>query len=65
MEIILASFFTIPLRGIGQGLSATIISSFKIFVGESVKVGSPQKVALSGNFFYGVCLTVAYVDLVL
>ena len=32
MEIILASFFAIISRGIGQGLSDAIRSSFKIFV---------------------------------
>ena len=32
VEIILISFFIIYLRGIGQGLSDAIISSFKIFV---------------------------------
>ena len=33
VEIILTSFFTITLSGIGQGLYDTIISSFKIFDG--------------------------------
>ena len=32
VEIILTSFFTNPLVGVGQGLSDAIISSFKIFV---------------------------------
>ena len=43
-------FFTINSCGIGQGLSDSIISSFKIFVGvhlrtlaESVKFGCPLK----------------------
>ena len=33
LEIILTSFFLIPLRGIGQGLSDSIIPSFRIIVG--------------------------------
>ena len=32
VEIILTSFFTIPLHGIGQGLSDAIISSYKHIV---------------------------------
>ena len=33
VEIMLTSFFTIPSCRIGQGISHTIISGFKIFVG--------------------------------
>ena len=33
VEIILTSFFTIPSRGIGPGLSDRIIYSFKLFAG--------------------------------
>ena len=33
VEIILTYFFTITLRGIGQGLSDAIMSSFKLLLG--------------------------------